>query len=203
MPRRKNNAALLFSFFFAFALGASGAGCGCDDSLFGDSSSPTGSNVNSTPPSLAPGDDEVSGDPMCVEDPEVTEWPVSGYMVRFKDEDSAEFHAWVSSPGGATRIATWLDGTRSPATFGIPRGPLEADGTWNPGYSFQFVPDEIAFTTEAEDWCDETACFVEDGVELWDDPSPIWCPWSALVIGIWDCNEGEDPCPQVYPEPGL
>lgn len=67
----------------------------------------------------------------------------------------------------------------------------ELDAGFNPGYSYRLTPGEVTF---AENWielCDATPCYVELDPETWFANPTLWCPWSAVVLRVWDCTGGD------------
>lgn len=130
----------------------------------------------------------------------VEKMPSSGYLLRF--HDSHEYaHVWVTSAAGVNRIKQFLTGQRS--WLGVPGGPIELNGEYNPGFSYRMIPDKINFGEFWVDVCDAPPCYVEKNVAAWVVRPRTWCPWGFQVEAIWNCDEAapDGTCPLVYSTP--
>lgn len=137
----------------------------------------------------------VCGSPVRVE-----RMPSFGYLLRF--HDSHEYaHVWVTSAAGVNRIKQFLTGQR--AWLGVPGGPIELNGEYNPGFSYRMIPDKINFGEFWVDVCDATPCYVEKNVAAWVVRPRTWCPWGFQLEVIWNCDAAapDGTCPLVYSTP--
>ena len=101
------------------------------------------------------------------------------------------FRVWVTSPAGTQHVRQWLASGPSVEALGIPGGPIELDGTFNPGFSFRLQPGEVAFAEVWIELCDGTPCGVQGHAAEWAVSPGTWCPWAARVRAVWDCIGGD------------
>jgi hypothetical protein len=165
--------------------------CGCDASVFGGSSGGAGGST---------GKDEggnfsqgVCGDPSPI-----SYWPKSGYYLEFKASHEI-FHVWVHGTLGAPAWAS----DPSAETIGFPMGPIEAFGLYNAGFDYRFVPEQVEFALSEDpllEYCDAAPCYVQDALSKWMESPVTWCPWSAVVQVVWNCEGGDGAsCAQIFP----
>jgi hypothetical protein len=127
----------------------------------------------------------------------VEKMPSSGYLAQFRDGNEYA-HVWVTSTAGIVRIEEFLTGQRS--WLGVPGGPIELNGEYNPGYSYRMIPDKIHFGEFWVDVCDAPPCYVEKNAAAWVQRPKTWCPWAFQVEEIWDCRAAaqDGTCRLVY-----
>ena len=136
-------------------------------------------------------EDSTSGDTepgMCGALVEPTAWPTSGYYLHFTAAEQ-HAHVWVDSTEGIAHVEAWLADPAGP--IGIPGGPIELDGTFNPGYSYRLVPDQVTFADVWVEVCDAAPCYIEDDPSGWFDNPNDWCPWAFTLAELWDCRDGD------------
>jgi hypothetical protein len=157
--------------------------CGCDDAIFSDDSSGTTGSKADDDNSIST-DGDVCGDPQTI-----LGWPTSGYYLEFKASHEV-FHVWVTSETAVAGIAAWLSANPAPGTFGIPGGPIEINGAFNPGYTYRIKPEFVTFSDTWDESCDAAACYVQDDLQEWISDPITWCPWSAVIQKVWNCAGG-------------
>ncbi len=127
----------------------------------------------------------------------VEKMPSSGYLVLFRDGNEYA-HVWVTSTAGIVRIEQFLTGQRP--WLGVPGGPIELNGEYNPGFSYRMIPDKVHFGEFWIDVCDAPPCYVEKNAAAWVLRPKTWCPWGFQAEAIWDCSAAaqDGTCPLVY-----
>ena len=135
-------------------------------------------------------DDDDDDDHECGDPVSVTQWPTNGYFLRMWAAGE-QFHLSVTSALAMTHIESWLSSKPDPTTLGIPGGPIELENTFNPGYSYQLVSSGVEFNSMWMEVCDATPCYVEMDSAEWFSSPTTWCPWSATVTIMWDCDGGD------------
>lgn len=163
------------------------------------SSSDTGSASGSESSDDTDGSGDSTGSVACGEAPELWQWASSGFVIRFEVVDQ-QAYVWVNSASGITHVEAWL---QDPAeSLGIPGGPIELDGTYNPGYSYRLDPDAVTFGDIWIEVCDATPCYIEEvGAQQWAQNPGTWCPWGFVPLQVFDCrgHDGAGACPTVFP----
>jgi len=144
------------------------------------------------------GDAEIDNDdeaPSCGDYQALTDWPSSGYIIHFTAADQ-HAHVWVDSIEGNAHIKDWLDGTIE--SLGIPGGPIELNGQYNPGYSYRLDPTEVTFGDMWIELCDAAPCYIENDPQAWLDNPGDWCPWGFEALDVYECSEARG-CVEVSP----
>ena len=140
-----------------------------------------------------------TGTGMCGQAGDLGEWPTSGFVIQFETAGERA-HVWVDSQAGIEHVAGWLDNTEE--SLGIPGGPIELNGTYNPGYTYRLQPDAVAFGDVWIELCDAAPCYIESfGPAEWMESPGTWCPWGFAALEVWDCRDqqGGGPCPTAWP----
>jgi hypothetical protein len=105
---------------------------------------------------------------------------------------------WVDNPDTVDYVDGWL--LKPDVPIGIPGGPTELDGTFNPGYSYRLVPSEVTFAEVWTEVCDAAPCYIEADAQAWFDNPNQWCPWGFQLDTIHDCRGGDgSSCAPAYP----
>lgn len=139
----------------------------------------------------------TTGSGVCGEEQQLEVWPTSGLLVSFTTVGE-HAHVWITNEDTIAYVDAWLVGSDAP--IGIPGGPIELDGTYNPGYSYRLVPGEVTFGDFWIELCDAAACYIEEDPQAWFDNPNEWCPWSFELDAIHDCRGGDGTrCPIAYP----
>ncbi len=89
-------------------------------------------------------------------------------------------------------MSKWLAGDPANSNIGVPGGPIELDSTFNPGYSYRMIPDNVSFGDEWMELCDAAPCYIEDDPSAWNNNPNTWCPWAAQIRVVWDCSNQND-----------
>lgn len=140
---------------------------------------------------------ESTGSAACGAEHELDAWPTSGFLVTFTAVGE-QAHLWVDNPDTIDYVDAWL--VKPDVPIGIPGGPTELDGTFNPGYSYRLVPSEVTFGEVWTEVCDAAPCYIEDDAMAWFENPNQWCPWSFELVAIADCRGGDgSSCTAAYP----
>jgi hypothetical protein len=125
------------------------------------------------------------------------EWPTSGYVIDF-EVTGQNGYVWVTSEAGVAHLASFIAGTTE--ALGNPSGPTEANGQFNPGYTYRLAPGSVTFAGESTEVCDVTPCHIEENWTEWAESPNSWCPSQLEAQGIYDCTGGDGEfCEQVWP----
>ena len=143
------------------------------------------------------GSSSSTGVSACGEPNELVEWPSSGFVAAFTAAGE-HAHVWIDNEAANAYVVSWL--LEPDVPFGIPGGPVELDGTYNPGYSYRLVPAQVSIAEVWVEVCDAAPCYIEADAEGWAANPGDWCPWAFTLETIYDCRGGDgQSCPAVYP----
>jgi hypothetical protein len=165
----------------------------------GDTTTETGTDETGTDETGTDDTGTETGTDVCGADQELDQWPSSGFVIEFEVAEQRA-HLWVDSQSGIEHVARWLDHTDE--SLGVPGGPIELDGTHNPGYSYRMVPTAVMFADAWIEVCDAAPCYIESyGPAEWMASPGTWCPWAFSAVQVWDCRQHESggACPSVWP----
>jgi hypothetical protein len=133
----------------------------------------------------------------CGEPHELADWPSSGFVAAFTAAGE-HGHVWIDNEAANAYVVSWL--LEPDVPFGIPGGPIELDGTYNPGYSYRLDPAQVSIAEIWTEVCDAAPCYIEADPEAWFGNPGDWCPWGFTVETIYDCRGGDgQSCSVVYP----
>lgn len=138
-----------------------------------------------------------TGEAACGEAQALRAWPSSGFVAAFTAAGE-HAHVWIDNEAANAYVVSWLIEPDVP--FGIPGGPIELDGTYNPGYSYRLDPTQVSIADLWTEVCDAAPCYIEADAEGWAANPGDWCPWGFTLETLYDCRDGDgQACAVAWP----